>query len=80
MFYVFCGMGEIYFLNGNYDKSINSFFDMPERHNLSNYFSSIRNYYCDLCHNSVSEAKHDCYCTDYNGTNWDKCDIYKKYS
>lgn len=38
------------------------------------------NYYCDLCHNSVSEAKHDCFCTDYNGTNWEKCDIYKKYT
>ena len=29
---------------------------------------------------NVNEAKHDNYCTDYNGTNWDKCDIYKKYS
>jgi len=38
------------------------------------------NYYCDLCQNSVSEAKRDNYCTDYNGTNWDKCDIYKRYS
>lgn len=36
-------------------------------------------YYCDLCQNCVNEAKHDNYCTDYNGTNYDKCDIYKKY-
>lgn len=37
-------------------------------------------YYCDLCQNCVNEAKHDNYCTDYNGTNYDKCDIYKKYA
>ncbi len=37
-------------------------------------------YYCDLCQNCVSEAKHDNYCTDYNGTNYDKCDIYRKYA
>lgn len=35
---------------------------------------------CKLSDNSVSEAKHDNYCTDYNGTNYDKCDIYKKYT
>lgn len=46
LFYVFCRMGEVYFLNGNYDKSINNFIDMPEKYNLSNHFSPIRNYYC----------------------------------
>ena len=25
-------------------------------------------YKCDLCKNTVSEAKHDNYCTDWNGT------------
>ncbi len=34
-------------------------------------------YYCDLCHNNVSEAKHDYYCR--SDSNWDECDIYKKY-
>ena len=48
--------------------------DCPHYHYRGSY-----DYYCDLCHNTVSEAKHDQYCTDYNGTNWDKCDIYKKY-
>lgn len=38
------------------------------------------NYYCKLCSNTVSEAKHDCFCTDYNGTNYQNCDIYKRYS
>ncbi len=37
-------------------------------------------YKCDLCNNSVSEVKHDNYCTDWNGTNYQNCDIYKKYS
>lgn len=37
-------------------------------------------YKCDLCKNTVTEAKHDNYCTDWNGTNYQSCDIYKKYS
>lgn len=37
-------------------------------------------YYCDICKNCVNEAKHDNYCTDYNGTNYENCDIYKKYT
>jgi len=37
-------------------------------------------YKCDLCKNTVSEAKHDNYCTDWNGTNYQDCDIYKRYS
>lgn len=37
-------------------------------------------YYCDLCQNCVSEAKRDNYCTDYNGTNYENCDTYKKYA
>lgn len=37
-------------------------------------------YKCNLVNNSVSEAKHDNYCTDYNGTNYDNCDIYKRYT
>lgn len=37
-------------------------------------------YYCDLCQNCVSEAKHDNYCTDHNGTNYENCDTYKKYA
>lgn len=35
-------------------------------------------YKCDLCKNTVTEAKHDNYCTDWNGTNYQDCDIYKK--
>lgn len=37
-------------------------------------------YKCDLCKNTVTEAKHDNYCTDWNGTNYQDCDIYKRYS
>lgn len=37
-------------------------------------------YKCDLCKNTVNEAKHDNYCTDWNGTNYENCDIYKRYS
>lgn len=37
-------------------------------------------YYCKLCQNCVNEAKHDYYCVDDHGTNFDKCDIYKKYA
>ena len=33
-------------------------------------------YKCDLCKNTVSEAKHDNYCTDWNGTNYQDCDIF----
>ena len=37
-------------------------------------------YYCDLQQNTVSEAKHDNYCSDsYHGTNYDECDIYKRF-
>ncbi len=36
-------------------------------------------YKCGLCQNTVSEAKHDNYCTDYNGTNYQNCDIYQRY-
>lgn len=37
-------------------------------------------YKCDLCKNTVTEAKHDNYCTDWNGTNYQDCDIYKRYT
>lgn len=43
------------------------------------YHYNDGDYYCDLQQNNVSEAKHDHYCTDYNGTNYDNCDIYKRY-
>lgn len=36
-------------------------------------------YYCDLLDNNVNKAKHDNYCVDTNGTNYDKCDTYKRY-
>ena len=43
------------------------------------YHYNSGDYYCDLLQNNVSEAKHDCFCTDMNGTNYESCDVYNKY-
>lgn len=40
-------------------------------------FLGTDKYYCKLCQNCVSEAKHDYYCR--SDSNWTECDIYKKY-
>ena len=41
-------------------------------------FLGTDQYYCNLCQNCVSEAKHDYYCR--SDSNWSECDIYKRYA